>query len=349
MFVYPKVAGIFYNYNREKTMNTIEQSWTGTARAYFAGGCFWCMEGIFESQVWVAEAISGYAEGSEADASYEKVSAWVTAHREAIEVIYNPAVISFARLVELYYTQIDPTQADGQFADRWFRYTTAIYYQNEEEKNAIEEARTSLESSKKFDKPIAVQTVPFSTFFAAEEYHQDYYKKSSLRYALYKKWSGREDYIHNTWWKELEELTKEDLKNRLTPIQYEVTQEEGTERPFTNEYNDNKRPGIYVDIVDGTPLYSSIDKYDSGTGWPSFTKPIDPNAVKFEEDQKLFSTRIEVRSKNADSHLGHVFDDGPEDKWGKRYCMNSAALRFIPLEDLEKEGYGEYRSLFEGQ
>jgi peptide methionine sulfoxide reductase msrA/msrB len=145
------------------------------------------MEGIFESQDGVTEAISGYAEGTEMDASYEKVSAGITAHREAVEVIYNPAVISFSRLVELYYTQIDPMQADGQFADRGFRYTTAIYYQNEEEKNTIEEARKSLESSKKFDKPIAVQTVPFTTFFPAEEYHQDYYKKSSLRYSLYKK------------------------------------------------------------------------------------------------------------------------------------------------------------------
>ena len=330
-------------------MQNLQVSWSDSSRAYFAWGCFWCMEGIFESQAWVIEAISGYAEWSQEDANYERVSAGITAHREAVEVVYNSSLISFERLVELYYTQIDPTQADGQFADRGLRYTTAIYYQNEDEKRIIEEARTSLEDSKKFDKPIAVQTIPFTTFFAAEEYHQDYYKKSSLRYNLYKKWSGREWYIENTWWKELSKLTQDDLKSKLTPIQYKVTQEEWTEPPFQNEYNDNKKPGIYVDIVDGTPLYSSLDKYDSGTGWPSFTRPIDPNAVKFEEDKKLFSTRIEVRSKNADSHLGHVFDDGPEDKWGKRYCMNSAALRFIPLEDLEKEWYGEYRSLFEGQ
>jgi peptide methionine sulfoxide reductase msrA/msrB len=191
-----------------------------------------------------------------------------------------------------------------------------------------------------------VKVEDFTTFFPAEDYHQDYYKTSSLKYSLYKKGSGREGYIERTWGKELTELSKDDLRSRLTPLQYEVTQEEGTEPPFRNEYHDNKRAGIYVDIVDGTPLFSSLDKYDSGTGWPSFTRPIDPTAVKFEEDNTLFSKRIEVRSKNADSHLGHVFDDGPVDRGGKRYCMNSAALKFIPLEDLEKEGYSEWRSLF---
>lgn len=337
----------------EKTQNTLESvtKWqtdgSSMARAYFAGGCFWCMEGIFESQVGVSAAIAGYAGGSEADASYEKVGAGLTKHREAVEVVYNPNLITYEKLVELYFTQIDPTQADGQFADRGYHYTTAIYTQNESEKKIATEYIAALDSSKKFDKPIAVQVEDFTTFFAAEDYHQDYYKTSSFKYSLYKKWSGREDYIKNTWGKELEELSKDDLKSRLTPIQYEVTQEEGTEAPFKNEYWDNKKPGIYVDIVDGTPLFSSLDKYDSGTGWPSFTKPIDPTYVKFEEDNTLFSSRIEVRSKNADSHLGHVFDDGPDDKWGKRYCMNSASMRFIPLEDLEKEGYGEWRALFE--
>jgi peptide methionine sulfoxide reductase msrA/msrB len=341
------LQGVYYQNNRIEHMNTREQANISNERAYFAGGCFWCMEGIFESQDGVFEAISGYTEWTKEDATYERVSAGITQHREAVEVVYNPQIISFEKLVELYFTQIDPVQSDWQFADIWFRYTTAVYYSSDAQKWVIEKIIQQIDISKKFDKPVAVKVVPFTTFFPAEEYHQDYYKKSAFRYSLYKKGSWREDYIKNTWWKELEKLTQADLKAKLTPIQYEVTQENWTERPFINEYHDNKAPGIYVDIVDGTPLYSSLDKYDSWTGWPSFTRPIDPEAVTFLEDKKLFSTRIEVRSRKANSHLGHVFDDGPVDAGGKRYCMNSAALRFIPLEELDSAGYGQYKQLFE--
>lgn len=270
-----------------------------------------------------------------------------TGHREAVEVIYNPKLISYQKLVELYYTQIDPTQADGQFNDRGSQYTTAILYSDDTEKKTAEASQKTLEDSKQFSAPIAVKIEPFRNFFPAEDYHQDYYKKSSLRYHLYKEGSGRARYIEQNWGKKLEELSKDDLRQKLTPIQYQVTQEDGTEPAYHNDFWDNHKEGIYVDIVDGTPLFSSKDKYDSGTGWPSFTKAIDSINIVEKTDTQFFMSRTEVRSKNANSHLGHVFDDGPVDKGGKRYCMNSAALRFIPREDLEKEGYSEYQILFD--
>lgn len=305
------------------------------------------MEGIFEAQKWVTESVSGYAWGTEKDANYEAVSAGGTKHREAVEVSYDPQVIEYKKLVDLYLTQIDPTQADGQFADRGYRYTTAILYQNASEKKIAESTLEALGDSRKFDKPIAVKIEPWVNFFRAEEYHQDYYKKSAFRYNLYKEGSGRGEYIKKNWGKEISSLTATDLQSKLTPLQYKVTQKDGTEPPFNNEYWDNHRDGIYIDIVDGTPLFSSKAKYDSGTGWPSFTKPISADVITTKTDTNLLSERTEVRSKKANSHLGHVFDDGPRDQGGLRYCMNSAALKFIPKEDLQKEWYGEYGTLFQ--
>ena len=283
------------------------------------------MEGIFEAQTGVIAAVSGYAGGTEATANYEVVTAGTSDHREAVEISYDPSVISYATLVDLYFTQIDPTQADGQFADTGYRYTTAILYSTDDEKKIAETAIATLTSSKKFDKPIVVKVEPRTTFYMAEEYHQDYYKESSLRYSLYAQGSGRKGYIEENWKDEIDTITtpqttmskiptREELKKILTPIQYEVTQEEGTERPFTNAYNDNKEPGIYVDIISGVPLYSSLDKYDSGTGWPSFTRPISATSVTLHQDNGLFTRRTEVRSPSSDSHLGHVFDDGPVDQ-----------------------------------
>lgn len=315
---------------------------TNTANAktaILAGGCFWCIEASFEDLDGVIEAISGYTGGHTIDPTYEQVSSGTTGHYEAVKVVYDSKKLSYADIIEYFFKSIDPTDETGQFTDKGSQYRTAIFYQNDEEKNIAEKAIAILDASGNFDKPIVTKILPAGEFYQAEDYHQDYAKNSRLRYELYKKGSGREEKLDEIW------KNYDDLKEKLTPLQYKVTQEEGTEPPFKNEYWDEKREGIYVDIVSGEALFSSTDKYDSGTGWPSFTKPISDDSVVEKKESGPFG-RIEVRSSQADSHLGHVFSDGPAPT-GERYCMNSAALRFIPKEDLEKEGYGEYLKLFE--
>lgn len=329
-----------------------------------AGGCFWCTEAFFQEAQGVIDAVSGYAGGEASNAIYKEVSKGTTAHREAVQVTYDPTQISTQEIFDIYWSHIDPTDADGQFADRGFQYTTAIYYHSDEQRAAAETSKLALSESGLFGEPIAALILPYTSFFPAEEYHQDYYKKSSEHYERYKKGSGRADFIEENWAKEavLEFLAAEEAQltvsapvyttrtftateieaglKTLSPEAYKVVAQEGTEPAYKNAYWDNKEEGIYVDVVTGRPLFSSAHKYDSKTGWPSFYQPLEGANLELKSDTILIYERVEVRSESG--HLGHVFDDGPVEYGGKRYCINSLALKFVPKADMERFGYGAY-------
>ncbi len=337
-------------------------------KAILAGGCFWCVESDLQKYIGVIDVVSGYAGGTGENPTYEDYAK--RGFREVVEVTYDKTKVSYPNLVEYVIRHSDATDAGGSFNDRGIEYTSAAYYSSPEEKLAAEAVVRNIDARKIYNKSLSLYIIPTAKFWPAEEYHQDYAKKNPIRYSYYRSGSGRDAFIAKNWgsdtiptptpalplinkntmkntWNNFIKPTEADLRAKLTPIQYKVTQEEGTENSFSNEYDKNYKDGIYVDIVSGEPLYSSKDKFDSGTGWPSFVKPISPKAVAEKIDKGLFNTRTEIRSTIADSHLGHVFDDGPQDLGGKRYCMNSAAMRFIPKAEMEKLGYGEYLSSLE--
>ncbi|MDE6650046.1 MAG: peptide-methionine (R)-S-oxide reductase MsrB [Muribaculaceae bacterium] len=307
---------------------------------YFAGGCFWGTAHLFSLVPGVSESEAGYANSIVPNPTYKEVCTGNTHAAETVKVVYDPDMVSLSSLIRLYFKSIDPLSLNRQGGDVGTQYRTGIYFSDSADAPVIEAELATLARSHK--EPLAIELGPIQNFYPAEEYHQEYLYKNPDGYCHVDPSLFREARNLGSITAIGSGISREELRRHLTPLQWEVTQNGATERPFTNEYDHEFRPGIYVDITDGQPLFVSSEKYDSGCGWPAFSRPIDDSLISEHLDTSYGRIRTEVRSSKSGSHLGHVFPDGPADKGGLRYCINSASLRFIPEEDMEKEGYGEY-------
>ena len=327
---------------QDTKQETVEMS-DSVREIYLAGGCFWGTEHFLRQIRGVVETEVGYANGSTPDPTYEIVCGDKSGYAETVRVVYDPEVLSTAKLLETFFLAIDPTAVNRQGNDRGTQYRTGIHYSNPADEPVVIAALDQLRTQ--YSKPIAVEGMPLRSFYRAEEYHQDYLEKNPSGYchissALFRK--AREANQPR-----FSRKSKKELHRLLTDLQYEVTQEGGTERAFSHPYDKEFREGIYVDVTTGEPLFLSSDKYDSGCGWPAFSRPISDSLLVERTDLRYGMRRTEVRSKLGEAHLGHVFDDGPRERGGLRYCINGAALRFVPKEEMEREGYGDYLHLLE--